>query len=224
LWTVHDWLSVSNPRCGLDGAQVNSHTTNKINEVIHYTHVQVLQKCSKFHDLLLFGKLTWRGTTFLVHTFPFGVWIMMNFEVEVGEIVHSWNISEYKVKWSLFPRWITFFMSFKWKCCLHKRCISLIPIQLGHKFETIWIIHEGVMDFRSWGKLLAQWWWPKLTYNVFSWHMPLQVEFYISQRLKVGEDILSFIMKLVWPSYHKYWASYGSWKLCFHLGHGQNDL
>ena len=51
-------LSVSNPRCGLDGAQVNSHTTNKINEVIHYTHVQVLQKCSKFHDLLLFGKLT----------------------------------------------------------------------------------------------------------------------------------------------------------------------
>ena len=109
------------------------------------------------------------------------------------------TFSKYKVKWPLLPPWITFAISCKWKWFLHKSCSYFIPLQLGHQFHIIWIWNKGVMHFRSWGKLLVQWWWSKMTYNVSSCHTPLQVEFDISQRIKVGEDILKLIMKLGWP-------------------------
>ena len=109
------------------------------------------------------------------------------------------KFSKYKVKWPLLPPWITFAMSSKWKWFLQKSCSYFIPIELGHKFHIIWIWNKGVMHFRSWGKLLVQLWWSKMTYNVSSWNMTLQVEFETSQRIKVGEDILKLIMKLGWP-------------------------
>ena len=125
------------------------------------------------------------------------------------------TFSKYKVKRPLLPPWITFAISCKWKWFLHKSCSYFIPFRLGHKFHIIWIWNEGVMHFRSWGKLLVQWWWSKMTNNVTSWHMTLQVIFDISQRIKVGEDILKLIMRLGWPSSHKNWASYDTWKLAF---------
>ena len=125
------------------------------------------------------------------------------------------KFSKYKVKWPLLPPWITFAMSSKWKCFLHQSYNSFNPTQFGHKLDIIWISYDRVVDFISWGKLLVQWWWSKMTYNVSSWHMTLQVIFDISQRIKVGEDILKLIMRLGWPSSHKNWASYDTWKLAF---------
>ena len=110
------------------------------------------------------------------------------------------------------------------KMFLHKSYIYFKPFQFWHKFNLIWIWHEGVMHFRSWGKPLVQWYWPKMTYNIFTWHMHFQVEFALPPNIKVEVDILNFILKLVNISSHKNWASYGLGKLTSKLGFRQNDL
>ena len=97
-------------------------------------------------------------------------------------------------------------------------------VDLSIKFGTIWSLDDGVMDFRSWGNLLVQWWGPKWTYNVSSRYMTLKVEFDLSQRRRVEGDILKLILKLGSYLYHKHLGSYGSWKLTFYLGHIQNNL
>ena len=118
------------------------------------------------------------------------------------------KFSKYKVKWPLLPPWITFAMSSIWKWFLHKSCSYFIPLQLGHKFHIIWIWNKGIMHFRSWGKLLVQWWWSKMTYNVSSWHMPFQVEFEISQRIKLEKTYWNLSSNLdglhIWNSGIRY--------------------
>ena len=130
---------------------------NHPNGTSHCTHVQVLHSLAKLGDFSLFRKVRSRGTTFMLNTFPFEAWIMMNFEVEVWEIKHIWKFSKSQVKCSLLPPWITFSMDFKWERFLHKNCSSFNLLKFGHKFDLIWIWHEGVMHFRSWGKSLVQW-------------------------------------------------------------------
>ena len=140
-------------------------------------HVQVPQLLSKWSYLGCFRKVTSRGTNLMLNIFPFGAWIMMNFKVEVGEIKHGWKFSKYQVKWPLLPPWITFVMDFKWKNFLHQSCSSSKLLLFGHQFDLVCIWHEGVMHFRSWGKSLVQWYWPKMTYNVSSCHMHFKLNF-----------------------------------------------
>jgi hypothetical protein len=115
-------------------------------------------------------------------------------------------------------------MDFKWETLLLKSCMSFKPIQFGHQFDLIWIWHEGVIHFRSWGKSLVQLYWSEMTYNVSSCHMHLKVEFALPLNIKVELDILNLIMKFEWISYHKYWASYGLEKLTSKPGFRKNDL
>ena len=132
----------------------------------------------------------------MLNTFSFESWIMMNFEVEVGIIKHVKNISKCQAICSLIPPWLSFYVSFKWEGFLHQSCIYLKVLQIGYKFDLIWIYHEGVIHFRSWGKSLVQWYWPKMTYNVSSYHMHLKVEFSIPPNIKVEIEILNLIMPL----------------------------
>ena len=171
---------------------------NHPNGSSHCTHAQALHSWSKWDDLGLFGKVRSRGKTLMLNTFSFEAWTMMNFEVEVWEIKHIWKFSKSQVKCSLFPPWITFSMDFKWEAFFNESCSSFKPIQFSHEFDLIWIWHEGVMHFRSWGKSLVRWYWPKMTYNVSSWHMHLQVELGLPTNIKVEVDILNLIMQFEW--------------------------
>jgi hypothetical protein len=64
-------------------------------------------------EIRLFGKVRSRGTTFMLDTFSFEAWIMMNFEVEVGKIKHVKKNSKCQAICSLIPPWLTFYVSFK---------------------------------------------------------------------------------------------------------------
>ena len=127
------------------------------NWAMQSNHAQPLQFLYKWNDLGLFGKLAWKGTNLMLERFPFGAWTMINFGVKVGGIKYTWKFSKLKVKWPLFPYWINFSIRFKWLWLLLKSCIYFNYIQFGHKFDTIWILHDGDMDFRSWGKMHVQW-------------------------------------------------------------------
>ena len=50
---------------------------------------------SKWYDFGIFGKVRSRGTTFMLNTFSFEAWIMMNFKVEVWKIKHIKKSSKY---------------------------------------------------------------------------------------------------------------------------------
>ena len=151
---------------------------------------------AKWGDLGRFGMVRSRETTFMLNTFSFEACIMMNFQLEVWEIKHIWKFSKSQVKCSLFPPWITFSMDFKWEAFFNESCSSFKPIQFSHKFDLIWILHEGVMHFRSWGISLVQWTWAKMTYNVSSWHMHFQVEFELPPNIKVEVNILNLIIRI----------------------------
>ena len=64
-------------------------------------------------ELGIFGKVRSRGTTFMLDTFSFEPWIMMNFEVEVGKIKHVKKNSKCQAICSLIPPWLTFYVSLK---------------------------------------------------------------------------------------------------------------
>ena len=134
------------------------------------------------------------------------------------------TFSKYKVKWPLLPPWITFAISCKWKWFLHKSCSYFIPFRLGHKFCIIWIWNEGDTHFRSWGKLLVQWWWSKMIYNVSSYHMLIIVELALPRNIRVELGSFNLIMQLEWLSSHTNWESYGLGKLTSKLLFKQNDL
>ena len=144
------------------------------------THAQVLCYVGQMRWSWTFWNGEVKGNNFHVEHFFTWACIMMNFQLDVWEIKHIWKFSKSQVKCSLLPPWITFSMDFKWEAFFNESCSSFKPIQFSHKFDLNWILHEGVMHFRSSGISLVQWTWAKMTYNVSSWHMPLQVEFEIS--------------------------------------------
>ena len=79
--------------CMEDGSSImpNGHPT--------LSHAQVTHTLSKWD----FGKVRSRGTTFMLDTFAFEAWIMMNFEVEVWKIKHINRNSKYQAICSLLP-------------------------------------------------------------------------------------------------------------------------
>jgi hypothetical protein len=67
------------------------------------SHAQITHTLSKWDEFKLFGKVRSRGITFMLKTFSFEAWIMINFEVEVRRIKHIKTISKYQAICSLLP-------------------------------------------------------------------------------------------------------------------------
>jgi hypothetical protein len=88
-------------------------TSNLPNGPSTLSHAQVIHSLSKWDEFGLLGKVRSRGKTFMLNTFSFEAWIMMNFEVEVWKIKHIKKNSKYQAICSLLPPWITFSMDFK---------------------------------------------------------------------------------------------------------------
>ena len=62
---------------------MESGSTNMPNGHPTLSHAQVTHTWSKWDEYGIFGKVRSRGTTFMLKSFSFEAWIMMNFEMDV---------------------------------------------------------------------------------------------------------------------------------------------